>query len=296
MKGNKPDRDLIREYLLGKLNDRDDLESDTSESILLDDEVSGLAESIEDEIIEDYLEGTLDTSDRIAVDNYFLRSGERRNKLRFIKLMREHFQTRLGRPSDLPLHETPARKADITAKHASARALLGRPSNLVFYAPVAALILVSVLGLAYLSGLRSRQAVLEQELAQERNRASGLAQEASSVKLPLIALTLVSERSRGSGAQMPHVQIRSATQRIVVEIALPNAAGGPYDVSLESKRNASIWRARLLPILSASGDARLVFDVPPRLIESGRYSFLVTSSPPDKGAPSYYDFDVSSTP
>src|SRR5215510_13627422 len=94
MNRNLPDRSLIREYLLGRLDTKEELEHQLSQDIVFNDEVAEMVESIEEEIIEDFLDGTLDSADKDAVDRYFLRPRERQEKLRFARLLRQHFEER----------------------------------------------------------------------------------------------------------------------------------------------------------------------------------------------------------
>ena len=92
MKSNLPDRSLIREYLLGRLDNEKELEEQLSHDIFSNDELSEMVESIEEEIIEDFLDGTLDSADKDAVNTYFLRPPERKEKVRFARLLRNHFE------------------------------------------------------------------------------------------------------------------------------------------------------------------------------------------------------------
>src|SRR5215468_4756210 len=94
MNRNLPDRSLIREYLLGRLDTKEELEHQLSQDIVFNDEVAEMVESIEEEIIEDFLDGTLDSADKDAVDRYFLRPRERKEKLRFAQLLRHHLKQR----------------------------------------------------------------------------------------------------------------------------------------------------------------------------------------------------------
>src|SRR5580765_4075607 len=94
MKSNLPDRSLVRQYLLGRLDRNKELEDQLSNDILFNDELSEMVESIEDEIIDDCLDGTLDSADKDAVDGYFLRPPERKEKLRFAQLLRHHLARR----------------------------------------------------------------------------------------------------------------------------------------------------------------------------------------------------------
>src|SRR5215472_7912004 len=103
MKSNLPDRSLIREYLLGRLDNEKETEKQLSHDICFNDELSEMVESIEEEIIEDFLDGTLDSADKDAVNTFFLRPPERKEKLRFARLLRNHFEERhqlVGTTSD----------------------------------------------------------------------------------------------------------------------------------------------------------------------------------------------------
>src|SRR5436190_1346252 len=69
---NITDLNLVCQYLLGRLDEHADLEDNVSDGILFNDEMTDIVDSIEDEIIEEYLEGSLSSVDREAVDKYFL--------------------------------------------------------------------------------------------------------------------------------------------------------------------------------------------------------------------------------
>ena len=295
MKSSIPDRSLIRQYLLGRLDENKELENEVSEGILFNDDVSEIADSIEDEIIEEYLEGTLDSADNIVVDESFLRPGERREKLRFNRLLQHHFETMqddlsLSRPDVL------SARAQFPKDRAGMRLGDHWRSHYTIYTQLAALVLLFILSLSYISSLRNRQTRLESDLARERERSAGLATDVSQLQPAMISLTLVSDRSRDTGTQVPRIRIKPSAQRIIVEIALPKGGASSYDVRLESKSaKTPIWTATLLPITSPSRDARLVFDVPTQGIESGIYSFVVSSLPAATGWQKYYDFEAKVT-
>jgi hypothetical protein len=82
-----PTEDTIRQYLFGRLDDQQDLERKLSEQIFLDDELSEVVDSIEDEIIEDYLDDRVNIADRVAIENYFMRTAERKEKLEVARLL-----------------------------------------------------------------------------------------------------------------------------------------------------------------------------------------------------------------
>jgi hypothetical protein len=291
MKRNVPDRGLVREYLLGRLDDKNELEEQLSREICVNDDLSEMVESIEEEIIEDFLDGALDPADKDAVDGYFLRPPERKEKLRFARILRHHLEQR----QDLVNTRTETfGSANVRPESIDYRSPHFGHSHLRNYGELAALVLLTVAGLIYISGIRKNQARLEGQLAQEREQSATVAKEAQVSQASMVALTLVSDRSRGDGTQIPNIEIKPSAQRIVVEIALPGRSPGPFDVMLEARgKNQPIWAARLLPLVSASGDARLVFDIPVQGVASDVYSFVVSSSLPGSGRPKHYDFRIT---
>ena len=292
MKTNLPDRSLMREYLLGRLDNEKELEKQLSHDICFNDELSEMAESIEEEIIEDFLDGTLDSADKDAVNAYFLRPPERKEKLRFARLLRNHFEEQhplVGTTSDTrPLPYT-----NVVPESSDYRAPIPWWPHFKTYGQLAALVVLSIGSLLYISALQRKEASLESQLAQEREHSASLVKEAPILESSLIPLTLVTDRSRGDDAQIPHIEIKPSTQRIMVEIALQGHSPGPFDVHLETKAgNGPIWSARLLPLVSSSGDTRLVFDLPAQGMKSDVYSFLVSSPLPGSGSGKHYDFRV----
>ena len=291
MKSDVPDRGLVRDYLLGRLDDKKELEEQLSREICVNDDVSEMVESIEEEIIEDFLDGALAPADKDAVDEYFLRPPERKEKLRFARILRHHLEQR----QDLVNTRTETfGSANVRPEGIDYRSPHFGHSHLRNYGELAALVLIAVVGLIYTSGMRKNQARLEAQLAQEREQSATVAKEAQVSQASMVALTLVSDRSRSDNTQIPNIEIKPAAQRIVVEIALPVRSPGPFDVMLEARgKDQPIWAARLLPLVSASGDARLVFDIPVQGVASDVYSFVVSSSLSGTARPKHYDFRVT---
>src|SRR5262245_47961569 len=94
------DREVVRQYLLGRLDDNEEIEARVSDQIFFEGEASKIVDEIEDEIIEEYEERRLDSADRKAVEEYFLRSSERRQKLRFYRILQQHLAAKqlIGEP------------------------------------------------------------------------------------------------------------------------------------------------------------------------------------------------------
>jgi hypothetical protein len=292
MKSNLPDRSLIREYLLGRLDNEKELEERLSHDIFANAELSEMVESIEEEIIEDFLDETLDSADKNAVSTYFLRPPERKEKLRFARLLRNHFEEPhqlIGTISDT----RPSVYTNVVWESSEYRAPIPWWTHFKNYGQLAAFVVLGIGSLLYISALQKKEAGLESQLAQQREHSTSLVKEAPILKSSLIPLTLVADRSRGDDSQIPHIEIKPSTRRIIVDIALQGHSPGPFNVHLEPKAgNGPICSARLLPLVSSSGDTRLVFDLPAQGMESDVYSFLVSSPLPGSGSGKHYDFRV----
>ena len=295
MTSSFPDYTTVRQYLLGRLDEQPQLENDLSDGILIRDDLAEMVESIEDEIIEEYLDGTLDTADKNAVEKYFLLPPARKEKLRFASLLRQRFQTASRESSGPPLDLSPSAAAIPAPIAREARSAVTWSSGFRTYWQVAALILLAVLSLTYIAGLRKKQELLEAELGREREVSVRLAHGTPLLQSSAMGLTLVwdrsSDRSRGAGMPTSHIEIPASTKRIVVDIALPRGASGPQEVRLETNGGkASTWSATLLPLVSAQGDARLIFDVPAASIDAGICTFVVSSPNLPTQSPTHYDF------
>src|SRR5947209_20332437 len=88
MSAQSADPIQIREYLLGNVPEDDCKEIEVK--LLTDAEFAKAVELVEDDIIEDYLEGNLSPSEKQKVESHFLRPPERKRKLWFVRLLRSH--------------------------------------------------------------------------------------------------------------------------------------------------------------------------------------------------------------
>jgi len=292
MKSNLPDRSLIRDYLLGRLDNEKDIEERLSHDVCFNDDLSEMVQSTEEEIIEDFLDGTLDSADKNAVSTYFLRPPERKEKLRFATLLRNHFEEPhqlIGTISDT----RPSAYTNVVRQSSEYSAPIPWWTHFKTYGQLAAFVILGIGSLLYISVLQKKTTGLESQLAQERVHSASLVKEAPILTSALIPLTLVADRSRGDDSQIPHIGIKPSTRRIIVDIALQGHSPGPFNVHLETKAgNGPIWSARLLPLVSSSGDSRLVFDLPVQGMESDVYSFLVSSPLSGSGSGKHFDFRV----
>lgn len=292
MKSETIDRQTLRQYLLGRLDAAEEMESKISDEIFQNDHLAEIADSVEDEIIEEYAEGSLDPADRKSVEEYFLCSPERKAKLQFFRTVQSHFETAAANEIE------PGTDMVHAVRHAEGRfriaeAMRFRWHSVLIWGQVAVLVAICVIGISYVSGIRKQRNLLEADLTRERVRSASLASNLAQLQPSTVGLTLASDRSRAAGVQLPDVELRPSTQRITVEIALTGAGARKYSVYLDSQEGAApLWSAKLLPITSPSGDARLVFDLPAQCLKAGVNSIVISQEIPGSNSLKYYDFEV----
>jgi hypothetical protein len=290
-----PDPYQIRQYLLGRLDGNEELENSLSEAILFQGEMSEMADLIEDEIIEQYLDGTLDTADKNDVEEYFLRPAERREKLQLSRLLRDRFQTL--QPDAVPLTQDVSKSSRMGVPQAGPLSSLHRPSFFRAYGQLTALVLLCIVSVTYMSSLRKRQGRLEAALAHEQDRAAILEKRSLLFQSRTLPLYLVPDATRALGEPIPYVEIKPSAELALVDIGLRSCVSGhAYDVVLEKAGGGEpLWAARLPCIMSLSGDARLVFELPVQGVESGRYSLVVSSTLPGSSHQEHYEFEARVT-
>ena len=285
MKTNFPTESMIRQYLLGRLDDQDQLESSLSEQMLFDEELSETVDSIEDELIEDYLDGALNDEDRKAAEEYFLRPPERKEKLRFARLLRNRFEKKHAAVAKKTLdvaHE-PVRK--LTNGGSGSWLALHWLSHRRTYCELAVLILLSVAGLIYVSHVRSdlqsqiettrkTETQLAAELVQEREHSASLAKQLQEARPPVVLSFLGPLFRDNPGTQV--IEIRPWTERIKVSIDLQSASSRDYDVRLENRSKQTLWAQAHL----ARSSNGLFFEMPAQSIPTtGVYCLVVSSRP-----------------
>jgi hypothetical protein len=289
MKDSAADRELLRQYLLGRLDDGTETELKISQEILLDEDLAEVADSVEEQLIEDYLAGTLPASDRKAAEEYLLQAPERQQKLRFMRLLETYF----GTP-----HTVAGERLPTPAKPREAFLRREKPSaftwNRIFvYGQAGALIILCIIGTSYVSRLRTRQTVLEGDLISERTRSERLSREVLALQSPSVQLVLAEELVR-SGGVIRHVDISPTIQRISVEIALPDHPRASfYDVQVSpAHSNEPIWAARVPPLVSAEGYVRLKVELPAQGLQPGIYTLVVSPRTAPESRPIRFGFEI----
>jgi len=300
MKTETIDRHTLRQYLLGRLDATEEVENTISDEIFRNEQLADVVDSVEDEIIEEYAEGTLDPADRESVEKYFLRPPERRARLQFFRTLQSHFETASAHSMETDTDSVHAVRGAVR-RFGIVEGIRFRWQQVLIWGQVAALLALCFFGVNYISGLRKRQSLLETDLTRERVRSDALVADLAERETALaqatgprmIGLTLVADRSRAADVKLPQIELRPSTQRIIVEIALTGRSAGPYEVDLETRGSSTpLWSAKLLPIVSPSGDERLVFDLPAQSLKAGIHSIGIFQETAGTSGRKYYDFAV----
>jgi hypothetical protein len=282
----------LRQYLLGSLDAPPEIGERLEERIFMDSDFADLAGVIEDEIIEDYLEGSLSLADREAVEKHFLRPPERQEKLRLARLVNRKLansvRSRTSNAVSNPLYQ-------ISKVPSSG---LWRP-GIRLWAELAACGLVvfsSIYAFKVHQEIKLSRAQSSQQLAAEHDHSSQLerqiqdlhqvAQPATVVlsllrpgiqrSAPLPTQQISSGTQRGIAAKVPTIQIGSGTQNIHVEIVIQPAPPGLVDVRLENFAGKTVWSESGQSPFRSSDAALVILDVPAGGIGTGDYSLVVT--------------------
>jgi hypothetical protein len=289
MENPVPNDDVIREYLLGRMDDTSESVEGIDELILTNADFSENVELVEDEIIEEYLEGELKPKDMEAVERHFLRPPERKLRLRNARLLNRHLETvSHGSAGDNP-QLTVRRPLDFSARFP----LLPR---FRVCAEIAAAVVLTVSTVSLVYQRRDIQMEIRkssQELAQERRRTAALNHQLeAALELadpPTAMLSLLEPGVRRGEAQLPELTVGTGTRNIHVEIVLPRAAPGAYRIQLYYA-GKTVWSRDSIEALTAPDGVILMFDLPAQVLAQGELSFVVKH---DSGAEVSYRFLVT---
>jgi hypothetical protein len=259
---------VIREYLLGRQDGNQDLWERIDEQTLTDPEFSETVAVVEDEIIEEYLEGALSADDREACERHFLRPPERQQKLRQARLLNSHLAVASPSPADVKDAES--------SRLSLARAARILPfPRLRIYAEIAAAILFAI-SLGYIARLRNE---LKNELSQDSLQLAQVQQHAAVLNHQLVAdvqqglapttqLSLLEPGTLRGDAHLPELRIGPGAGTIHTEVALPRGASGAYAVQVLCT-GVAVWSHGPIDSRAIQGGAILTVEFPAQVLSAG---------------------------
>lgn len=281
----------IREYLLGRLDSDLELAESIDERILTDPEFSTSVDVIEDEIIEEYLEGSLNSDDTRAVERHFLRPPERQRKLKTARLFSRYFEA-----------ESCNVKAELPARPRSLFKAFRVGWALPSFRTCAEIATSVVFVISILTLLNQRRELdmgikqISQQLSQERQRSSASSQQLRSALQslqPAIAmLNLVRPGLQRGELALPEVRVKPETKVLHVEVALSSSAPGNYRVELRHT-GKMIWSRDGVDAMAVPGGAILKLDIPADVLLQGTSELVVKLS--GDGTVSYWFSVITSS-
>ena len=262
----------IREYLLGRLDSDSELVESIDDQILTDPKFSMSVDVVEDEIIEEYLEGSLSSEDKRAVERHFLRPPERQHKLKTARLISRYFEA-----------QTPKQPAPARSLYHAFRIGWVLPSFRTCI-EIAAFAVFIISTLVFWNQRRELEIAIKQmnqQLGQERERlaiANQQLQNALHSLQPAIAmLNLVRPGRLRGDMEIPEVKVNPGTRTLHVEVALSSGTPGRYRVELRHAER-TVWSRDDVDVTSVSGGAILRVDIPAEILPQGKCELAVMPS------------------
>lgn len=263
------DETTLRQYLLGTLPESESSEID--QKLFTDEDFAGTVETVEDEIVEDYLDATLTSDETQAAERHFFRSPEHQRKLHFARLLRSYS----------------SKEERSTRQHAVAPRY--RPS--AYWVTTAAwtslLILAAGLGLYAIKLRRDLQSEIAKDGNAQSTLQADLARERSNVTQLKEALRLLQNNSDGGGSRGTIAVTPAPLERDVGVI--PQASLGPEWLEIHipivdfgSSLSTAILKDSKGKVVWSSSSPKptgrvLVLRVACKLLSPGQYYVILTS-------------------
>jgi hypothetical protein len=256
----------LRRFLLGSM---EDAEADAIRVRLLgEDELSDRMDLLEEELMEEFVDGDLSEEERARFIAYFLRTRERKARLQVIRGLQDIAHAQAGRQPIAGAEEAPR--------------LPVRPSVSPFFA-VAALAACTVLAvgsslyvLREVGRLRASLDAIVQTTREGEPTTPVLEAHVSFALRP-------SDLTRGPAGELPTLRLPARAELVVLELALKEGAPvGPYSVDIASPPQTVWGSAGLTPergVISAR--------VPIVALPTGDYVATVTPARDQRGSFTY---------
>jgi hypothetical protein len=302
MRSQHVDETLLIRYLLGKLNDDEQIEVENR--AFADPDYLGALEATEDDLIDAYVRNELPKSDRGAFERQFLTSPSRRTKVEFART----FFRVVAEANEASVSVAPSVRRTLGALIRAWHPSLQFAAGLAALACLVAgswLIVENSLMRSRLATLESQQRdadrqreILKRQLTEERSRAAALAsprQRRSPESASVIAsLVLASGISRAQ-SKVEFLALNPSVQIAHIEIELESRDEFPrFRAGLRTRTGTELLTFGSLPRRRTATGNAISFDVPASALDAGEYEVALQGlspgqRPQDVG---YYYFRV----
>jgi hypothetical protein len=281
MAEKQSDETTIREYLLGNIDPESELAERLDERLLTDRDFSALTDRIEEEIIQDYLEGELEPSERAAMERYFLRPPERQKKLRRARLLNQHLAARGAEQEQSKPAPVIPRRSRLWTSYA------GWAAALLLIIPAGYLV--------------NSQRILQSEITQKNKDLEREREKAASAEMklqstlaglprPVANLNFYGQGIARSSHSPSTQQIATGPRTLHVELLLSGITQPQCQVLLQSAAGKMAWFSQTQAFPSGKY-FELVFNVPVDGIMPGEYEFKISQCQSSEQPP--FPFQVS---
>jgi hypothetical protein len=275
----------IRAYLLGRFDSEDELSRQLDERMLADAEFSLHIDVVEDEILEDYLDGVLKPADVAAVEGHFLLPPERQHKLRRMRLISRGLAIEAARKS------ASSTAAQVPYRQRRSARLLAFPAVRTWM-EIAAGLTLAVCALYFWNQQHELRLLVEQTRRELTQRKAPQAAGLVTSEQTTVAMLNLLEPGLSRGEQiLPEAHLTPGTETLHISIALTTRPANPLSVRLQQD-NALLWSHDGASPRTVAGGAVLDVDLPTAVVPEGVCHLILTG--PGKGQLSYW-FRVSRT-
>jgi hypothetical protein len=286
---------VLRQYVLGELQEPPRLEIE--ERLVTDPDFFESLGVTEEELIEEYLEGTLSAADAERFERHYLTNAARRRDVAFVRLLKSYAAGRRtpGAVTDRPRILDLIRFYPVWASAAAAIVVLLIGGNLWLIA-----------GNYRLQGqfdqVRVQQKNEEQLRQQLQQQIAGLTSQANTLQtrfefqgagVPPPTFGLTPGRLRSAVSQVQLVTFPAGAQHVRLQLQLPGDDSSPYRaVLLDESGDNELWFQSRLTAETISGQATVVVLVPTQVLSPGGHQ-LRLSAAAARGSLATYWFSVN---
>jgi hypothetical protein len=276
---NQPQqKTLITRYLLGQVSERE--RAEVEDRYLSNDDLFEELVDAENDMIDAYVRGRLDATERSRFETYFLITEDRRERVQFAKSLMS---------LDAPV-----------AVGGQAKLLGGRPATIAFWRAqspairltVTTVLLAAVAGVSWLvmmnrdlrhkiADARTSQASMQRQADDLRREVAALREEAAHRDQPLADLPAPGSASLSfalapglvrNGGRQNTLRLSADVSQVLLLLQRDRSEHGAYEVVLETAEGGQIWRkAGLESRPTRDSSTVVVVPLSPSLINRGDY-------------------------
>jgi hypothetical protein len=274
----------LRQYVLGELREPPRLEIE--ERLITDPDVFEALGVAEEELAEEYLEGTLSAADRLRFERHYLVNRDRHRHVDFVRRLKS-YATAAARRGPAEVASDWQRIGDLIRFHPR-------------WAIAAAAVLVLLMGgnlwfvgwnyrlQGQLDQVRAQQGRDEQSRRQQQGQLAELTARADTLQKrletqqaapgQLATFWLTAGRLRGPGSSLVPISIPAGAAHIRLQLQLPGDDASPYRAVLVGSAGDDLWSQSKLKAEATGGPAIVTVFLPTQVLAPGDYQLKLSGT------------------